>query len=638
MKTNLLRIVILSIVFLFLLQMAGTLVESIYILDLLNTSLDEKALGLLFFFAPALLFVFRGKFPRWLLPSALLALAISRGISPYLNTNGRLLASGIATAVGLWLLILLLQDRQGDSILQDAAALSLALAVSVLLRTVGFGLDYSLTNAGAWLGWVLVVVLAGAYWFSRDEERSAGFTLGFTSGLGLMLIFTLLLFSFSAPSVIARWVEGDYVLIVSMVSVLALAYTALVLLRPAGLAALLTNKKVLWAANLFFTLALFGTFLAHRVAFPVSPDAPAVIVALPAFWQQIPLVVMLLLFPILFLDAAVLLQAPARAGKPSGFTGGVLTGALGLMLAVFMLIFTNVWGYVEPVSPFFRNKFWLPFLLLSAGLTLLVGLRNASQSSDSANKTGKVTLIVPAFLAVCLLVTVFFAFWTARTPDAAPADSGSLTVMTYNIQQANDDNGERSYLRQLAMIRQINPDILALQESDSARISLNNNDYVRYYASQLGYYSYFGPATTTGTYGTAILSRYPLENVRTVFSYSDKDEIGTAVAEIEVAGQRFTLFNVHPDGTDTAMLAFADTLLAQSAGLDRVIVWGDFNLRHTEEAFQRIAAVYHNVPGSEGQIDHIFLSHDLQMVDPVYVPAPQSATDHPLLYADVTWE
>ena len=39
---------------------------------------------------------------------------------------------------------------------------------------------------------------------------------------------------------------------------------------------------------------------------------------------------------------------------------------------VFFQIFTNVWGYVEPVSPWFRNKFWLPYLLLAGGTALLI--------------------------------------------------------------------------------------------------------------------------------------------------------------------------------------------------------------------------------------------------------------------------
>ncbi len=134
--------------------------------------------------------------------------------------------------------------------------------------------------------------------------------------------------------------------------------------------------------------------------------------------------------------------------------------------------------------------------------------------------------------------------------------------MTFNTQQSNDDFGEKSVEAQLALIRQVSPDILALQESGiRARISLNNNDYVRYFTEKLGYYSYYGPTPGTGTFGTAILSKYPLQNTRSVFIFSDKDETGVAEAEIEVNGMRFTIYDVHPDSSDTAMLVFARTLV-----------------------------------------------------------------------------
>jgi endonuclease/exonuclease/phosphatase family metal-dependent hydrolase len=103
-----------------------------------------------------------------------------------------------------------------------------------------------------------------------------------------------------------------------------------------------------------------------------------------------------------------------------------------------------------------------------------------------------------------------------------------------------------------------------LQETDATHISLNNNDYLRYYAEKLGYYSYYGPTTVTGTYGTAILSKVPLMNTRTVFTYSDQDEIGVAEAEVEASGQRVTIYDVHPDGSDAAKLVFARSLLERS--------------------------------------------------------------------------
>jgi len=638
MQTKILRITFLSLVVLVFIQMAGTLVESIYILDLLNTSLDEKALGLLFFFSPVVLLFWREKLPRWLTPLSLVVLAVARGVTPYLSTNGRLLSSGMATGVALWLLIILLPQMAGKRALEGSGSFALAIGLSVLLRTVGRGLDHSLTTSGSWIGWLLVLLMAVCYWLLRKEEAPAEASLYVASGVGLMLLITLLLFSFSAPAVIERWVDGDYLLIVSLVSLLSLAYVGMVLLRPAWIHSIVTKQTILKIANVLFVLAMLATFLVHRVNFPLTPDSPLVVVTPPTFVQQIPLLITLLLLPVVYVNVAFFLQRPAnQAVKPSAFTSGVLLGALAMVLLMFMHIFTNVWGYVKPVSPLFRNMFWLPFALMTGATMLLVLFRKPSMEKIPATGKSTVSPLVPVVLTACFLLTAGFAWGTTYIPRVPP-DKTSLTVMTYNIQQANDEDGERSYLRQLAIIREIDPDILVLQESDSTRVSLNNNDYVRYYASQLGYYSYFGPATTTGSYGTAILSRYPLENVRTVFSYSDKDEIGTAVADIVVDGRRFTIFNVHPAGSATAKMAFAEALLAQSQGLDNVIVLGDYNLRHTDEAYQRIAAVYHNVPGSEGHIDHIFLSHDLQMVDPVYIPAPASATDHPLLYAIVRWE
>jgi endonuclease/exonuclease/phosphatase family metal-dependent hydrolase len=224
--------------------------------------------------------------------------------------------------------------------------------------------------------------------------------------------------------------------------------------------------------------------------------------------------------------------------------------------------------------------------------------------------------------------------------------------MTFNTQGFNDKFAEKSFGAQLALIRQVSPDILALQETDSTRISLNNNDYVRYFADKLGYYSYYGPKTVAGTYGTAILSKYPLLNTRTVFIYSDKDETGIAEAEVDVAGLRFSIYDVHPDSSDPAMLAFAQTLLRRSQDKPYVIAMGDYNLRDYEEAYKLIASVYTNAwvsvypseispygvdMSGDNRIDHIFLSTNLTALNPTYILPPESATDHPVHWTDIVW-
>jgi endonuclease/exonuclease/phosphatase family metal-dependent hydrolase len=181
---------------------------------------------------------------------------------------------------------------------------------------------------------------------------------------------------------------------------------------------------------------------------------------------------------------------------------------------------------------------------------------------------------------------------------------------------------------------------------------MNNNDYVRYYADNLGYYSYFGPTTVMGTYGTSILSKYPLENVRTAYIYSDKDENGIAEAEVNISGLTFTVYDVHPDGSPTVDMTFAKTLLARSQGKHHVIAMGDYNLRDYEDAYKLINSVYTNVWTSvypskistdgtdmsgDNRIDHIFISSDLKARNPFYILPPDSATDHAVPWAELYW-
>jgi endonuclease/exonuclease/phosphatase family metal-dependent hydrolase len=659
MKKVTFPVIVVGIISLFLIQLAGTLVESIYILDLMNTSLDEKALGVLFFFTPVLLYLYRDKRPAlsaWILFGILF---LARGLTPYLNTLGRMLASGVGTGAGLSLLPFLLtaqskEESPSGVVSMVPAGMALGVGLSVFLRTVNYGLDYSLFSPGAWVGWALGVIL-GVFLFSLDwggPDRARGGSRPVTSAVtGIFLVLGLAWFAFSAPSVISRWTEGDYRWITIAISALSLAGVGIFLFMPEWTARVPRIWLILW--NLAFIGALVGTILTHRVPFPATPSSAAFVVGSPTWIQLFLLYVMLVLYPVIFVDLQVFSNRIRNANSnPRDLVPGTLLGSLILVLMVFSQIFTNVWGYVEPVSPWFRNKFWLPYTVM-AGLLFLLAIRKPSNTPESKQEPvfsfswGWIGILTILFLGTvgAVLVTTRVETFTAR--------ENRLVVMTYNIQQANDDFGERSYREQLDWIQDVGPDILALQESDSTRISLNNNDYVRYYAGKLGYYSYYGPTTITGSYGTAILSRFPLENTRSVFTYSDQDEVGTAEAEITVAGKTFTIYNVHPDGSDTAMIVFAETLLDRAADKTNLIALGDYNLRDYEEAYQLIDGVLINAwvsnypseispdgvdMSGENRIDHIFFSPNLSARDPQYILPPDSATDHPVHWTEIIWE
>ncbi len=651
----------LGILFLLFIQLAGTLVESIYLMDLLHSGLDAKILGVLFFFTPLLLLPFYKKFQSSLLWLSFGLLFITRGILPYLDVMPRMVVSGLGTFAVISLFFLLLQalphadDRKRIG-LWSAAGLALAIGLSVLLRTAYHGVEYSLAPAGGWVGWLLVVLLGVSLVIVKPAAPQAPVekkTGGVTSAiLGFILVLVLTWFSFSAPSVIARWTQANYTLIVAVISLFSTGWVLLTLLAPSWPGKVSARLLLVW--NLVFTLCLTATLLTQQVGSPATPDAAPVIVTAPTWAQLVPLFLTLLLLPVLFLDMKVFVdQISDKAPAPRDMAPGLALGALILIVLVFANIFTNVWGYVKPISLFFRGKFWLSYFLIAGLITFLAWAAGRKKLTALAGFEFRFKSVPAVVLGILFVATFVFAL-PVKHVEIIPTEDPrtSITVMTYNIQQANDADGEKSFERQLALIQSVSPDVLSMQETDSARISMNNNDYVRFYADSLGYYSYFGPTPVMGTYGTSILSKYPLENVRTAYIYSDKDENANAEAEVTIGGKTFTIIDVHPDGSPTVDMTFAKTLIERSKDKPFVIALGDYNLRDYEEAYQLINSVYTNVWTSiypskisadgtdmsgENRIDHIFISSDLQVRNPVYVLIPDSATDHAVHYSELYW-
>jgi endonuclease/exonuclease/phosphatase family metal-dependent hydrolase len=226
----------------------------------------------------------------------------------------------------------------------------------------------------------------------------------------------------------------------------------------------------------------------------------------------------------------------------------------------------------------------------------------------------------------------------------------------------------------LSLIKNIDADIIGLQESDTPRPSNGNVSAAKYFGAQLGYHVYYGPNTVSGTYGTTILSRFPLKNPRTFFTFSDQDEIGTAVAEFEVDGKTFAFFNSHPSGS-IPRKCHAEELVRQAMPYEYVIAVGDYNTSPQDEPYRTLTAhlkdswadrhpdgvgLLHpdlrprggirphtssgQIPSSgdkismPDRIDHIFLSKPLKVIESFFLPAPESQTDHPAHWAVVAWD
>jgi endonuclease/exonuclease/phosphatase family metal-dependent hydrolase len=249
------------------------------------------------------------------------------------------------------------------------------------------------------------------------------------------------------------------------------------------------------------------------------------------------------------------------------------------------------------------------------------------------------------------LLTLLAMFLTIPNPEGNPPSAG-FKVAGYNIQQGYDDLGERGHHAQCAALKEIDADVIALSETDTARVAGANFDIVRFLAQCLDMYSYAGPKTGIGTYGYAVLSKYPIENpeVYHLFSgvgfdsssnpgaSSSGDQVAVIKAQITVNGQTYNFFSNHFDGNPP--IEQAQGLSQLAAGLERVIAIGDYNCRPGTECIDQIETVLLNCADLTGdsavaadRVDLIFLSPDLACSNFTYIFA--DASDHPAVAAEI---
>ena len=111
-------------------------------------------------------------------------------------------------------------------------------------------------------------------------------------------------------------------------------------------------------------------------------------------------------------------------------------------------------------------------------------------------------------------VLVLFASLTACSQD----DTMTLRIMTYNIQHGAGMDNVIDLDRQAAVIQNVTPDVVGLQEVDSCVKRTGYIPEAAILGNKLGMYATFGPAIplTGGKYGVAILSKEQPLSVRNI--------------------------------------------------------------------------------------------------------------------------
>lgn len=217
--------------------------------------------------------------------------------------------------------------------------------------------------------------------------------------------------------------------------------------------------------------------------------------------------------------------------------------------------------------------------------------------------------------------------------NAAAQDT--LTVMSYNIY-----HGERAYeegqgnLDEVAtLIREINPDFVALQEVDemTGRLATLNNgrtfSLVDSLANLTGMHGYFGKAIDYdgGGYGEGVLSKKPLKSYKKMLPIPRGGEKRAAlyVETQTVSGEPFIFAGTHLcHQYQENRVAQAKAINSHFSGKKNVIIAGDFNFTPDSDPYRAIqqqwidAAVAggkqpdmtYSFEDPERRIDYFFLS------------------------------
>ncbi|MFV0607131.1 MAG: endonuclease/exonuclease/phosphatase family protein [Niabella sp.] len=209
------------------------------------------------------------------------------------------------------------------------------------------------------------------------------------------------------------------------------------------------------------------------------------------------------------------------------------------------------------------------------------------------------------FLVIFILLGVFSSCAPKNTPAVSTAFSGSIKVMSYNIHHCNPPS-KKELIDVNAIsnvIKEQTPDIVALQEVDVNINRSGNINEAKLLAEKSGYpYFHFSKAIDYdgGDYGVAIMSKYPLSDIKT---YNLPTVEGTngeprvlSLATVTLPGDKKIKFGcTHLDAQrkDINRLAQIKKITEITSGITLpMIIAGDFNDTENSATIQLLKKIF----------------------------------------------
>ena len=224
------------------------------------------------------------------------------------------------------------------------------------------------------------------------------------------------------------------------------------------------------------------------------------------------------------------------------------------------------------------------------------------------------------------------------------ASAQKVRVMSYNVKNGYGLDGVKSIERCADVIREVQPDVVAVQEVDSC--TRRNKFYVLGKMAEKagGYHAYFGPTIshTGGKYGIGVLSKKPALSVEFHRLPCRREPRGLLVVEFDKYYMLCTHLSLNEEDRVTSVGIIRDVV----SKLDKpAFIAGDMNARPTSkpmEAFKEYAQVLSNdkkftIPSNDPRacIDYILGVNGTFKVLKDFVGYDILYSDHLPLYVDV---